>query len=81
MDIQGLYTEMQKRGLKDSVRYTHTVLKDALKQAVKWQMLAQNPADFVDLPKMSRSKVQALTQEESQRFLEVAKPTKWHCFF
>ena len=81
VDIQGLYTEMQKRGLKDSVRYTHTVLKDALKQAVKWQMLAQNPADFVDLPKMSRSKVQALTQEESQRFLEVAKPTKWGCFF
>ena len=76
VDIQGLYTEMQKRGLKDSVRYTHTVLKDALKQAVKWQMLAQNPADFVDLPKMSRSKVQALTQEETQRFLEVARTTK-----
>lgn len=81
VDIQGLYTEMQKRGLKDSVRYTHTILKDALKQAVKWQMLSQNPADFVDLPKISKSKVQALTQEESQRFLKVAKPTKWHCFF
>lgn len=81
VDIQGLYTEMQKRGLKDSVRYTHTVLKDALKQAVKWQMLSQNPADFVDLPKPSRSKTQALTQEQSQKFLEVAKPTKWYCFF
>ncbi len=81
VDIQGLYTEMQKRGLKDSVRYTHTVFKDALRQAVKWQMLSQNPADFVDLPKPSRSKVQALTQEESQRFLEAAKSTRWYCFF
>lgn len=81
VDVQGLYTEMQKRGLKDSVRYTHTVFKNALKQAVKWQMLSQNPADFVDLPKPSRPKVQALTQEESQRFLEVSKSKRWHCFF
>jgi integrase len=44
-------------------------------------MLTQNPADFVDLPKPSRPKVQALTQEESQRFLEVAKSTRWYCFF
>lgn len=81
VDIQGLYTQMQKRGLKDSVRYTHTVLKDALRQAVKWQMLGQNPADFVDLPKPSRPKVQALTQEEAARFLEAAKATRWSCFF
>lgn len=81
VDVQGLYSEMQKRGLKDSVRYTHTVFKDALKQAVKWQMLSQNPADFVDLPKPSRPKVQALTQEEAQRFLEAAKSNRWYCFF
>lgn len=81
VDIQGLYSDMRKRGLTDSVRFTHTVFKDALRQAVKWQMLGQNPADFVDLPKPSRSKMQSLTQEESQRFLEVAKTTRWYCFF
>jgi integrase len=81
VDIQAVYTDMHKRGLTDSVRFTNTVLKDALKQAVKWQMLSQNPADFVDLPKVSRPKVQALTQEESQRFLEVAKSKRWYCFF
>ncbi len=81
VDIQGVYTDMHKRGLTDSVRFTNTVLKDALKQAVKWQMISQNPADFVDLPKVSRPKVQALTQEESQRFLEAAKSKRWYCFF
>lgn len=81
VDIQGVYTDMHKRGLRDSVRFTNTVLKGALKQAVKWQMISQNPADFVDLPKASRPKVQALTQEESQRFLEVAKSARWYCFF
>ena len=81
VDIQSLYSEMQGRGLKSSVRYTHAVLRNAFSQAVKWQMLNQNPADFVDLPRQSESKVRALTQEEANRFLETAKESRWYCFF
>jgi integrase len=49
LHIQSLYTELQERGLSArTVRYTHAVLSSALKQAVKWLMLAQNPASLVD---------------------------------
>jgi len=33
----------------------------ALKQAVKWRMLPQNPAQFVDLPKVFRKEMKALS--------------------
>src|SRR5437588_10923783 len=45
LDIQSLYTDMQDNGLSArTVRYTHAVLNSALKQAVQWQLLIQNPA-------------------------------------
>ena len=81
VDIQNLYSTMQARGLKDSARYTHTVFRDALNQAVKWQMLSRNPADYVELPKQNRQEMQSLTEEEAARFLKTAKINKWYCFF
>ena len=42
-------------GLSPStVHHMHRVLKHALSQAVKWQLLARNPADAVDPPKVER---------------------------
>ncbi len=41
LDIQKVYGEMQARGLSARiVRHTHSALHNALKQAVKWGMLA-----------------------------------------
>ncbi len=37
---------MQAEGLGGVVRLTHTLLKGALTQAVKWQMIARNPAEY-----------------------------------
>lgn len=38
-----------KRLSARTVRYTHAVLCSALQQAVKWRLLAYNPADSVEL--------------------------------
>ncbi len=55
-----------------SVRYTHSVLTSALKQAVRWNMLARNPCDVVELPRMIRREMLAFSPEEAMRFLKSA---------
>lgn len=60
-----------------SVRYVHAILHNALQQAVKWRMLAQNPAQAVDLPKHDKREMQCLDEEQAARFLEAAKGNKW----
>lgn len=82
VDIQSVYSEMHGRGLGASVQYTHTVLRMALEQAVKWQLIARNPADHVDVPRRkSKRKMRALSQEEVDRFLAATESTEWHVLF
>ena len=51
----------------------HAVLHRALGQAVKWGILARNPADAVDPPRHRYKEMKALSPEEAVRFLEAAK--------
>jgi integrase len=82
VDIQGVYAGMQVKGLGLSIRQTHVILKDALTQAVKWQMLTRNPADFVDLPRRStKTEMYALNRDEVHSFLQASKSDKWHTLF
>lgn len=64
-----------------SVRYTHAVLSSALKQAVKWLMLAQNPAASVELPRATRKEMKALTPDEAGRFLKAAREDRLSTLF
>ena len=82
IDIQKVYHSMQERGIGPRVvRYTHAVLSSALKQAVKWDMLHRNPASVVDLPRMVRKEMMAMTATEANRFLEALKGTRQHTLF
>src|SRR5262249_45152349 len=73
-DIQAVYANMLKRKLASrTVRYAHTILSAALKQAVKWALLASNPATDCTLPRKERKEMRAMTLEEPRRFIEVAK--------
>src|SRR6266496_316615 len=75
IDIQKIYGEMldQKELSARTVRMTHAVLSSAMKQAVRWHMLVRNPCEFIDLPRLARKEMQALSPEEASRFLRVAK--------
>ena len=65
-----------------TVRYVHTLLNNALKQAVKWQMLRYNPAALTDLPKKTRSrKIQPLTEEQQSQFLNAAEGDRYYTLF
>lgn len=64
-----------------TVRYTHAVLSSALKQAVKWQLLAHNPAVLAELPRQERREMKAFTPEEAMRFLVEAGTDQWGVIF
>ena len=73
LDIQSVYGAMQARGLSARVvRHTHSVLHNALKQAVKWGLISRNPSDLVELPKVPHRERRVLMADEAQRFLEAA---------
>lgn len=76
LDIQAVYGEMQTRGLSARVvRHTHSVLHNALKQAVKWSLLPRNSSDLVELPKVPYKERRVLAPDEAVNFLEVAAAT------
>ena len=79
--IQSAY-DMLNGGLSArTVRLTHAILNNALKQAVKWRMMPFNPCEAVDLPKRKRKEMYAMSEEEANRFLEVSKSDRWHVLF
>ena len=80
--IQGLYTEMQVGGLSArTVRYTHMVLKHALKQSVKWRMASRNPADYVDLPGHQTKEAKVMDEHQVEQFLDHAKSNRMYVYF
>lgn len=71
MDIQRIYADLLKRGLQpQTIKHAHALIRKALNQAVKWQMLPQNPAQFVETPKVQRKERRVLSAQESRSFIE-----------
>ena len=82
VDIQRLYRSMQDNGLSPRViRYTHAVLSSALKQAIKWEMIFRNPAAVVDLPRLARKEMRAMTPDEASAFLAAVSDTRMSALF
>jgi integrase len=81
-DIQTIYAQMFERGLSArTIEYTNAVLQSAFRQAVRWKMLADDPCVGVDLPRMKRREMEALSVEECRRFLAVARETEWFALY
>lgn len=56
-----------------SVHHIHTVLHEALDDAMKLDLVASNVADRVDAPKLRPPKMTPLTAEEAQQLLDAAR--------
>ncbi|HTW63117.1 MAG TPA: hypothetical protein VME17_00820 [Bryobacteraceae bacterium] len=81
-DIQSVYAQMFERGLSPrTIEYTNAVLQPVFRQAVRWKMLAEDPCVGVDLPRLQRREMEALSVEECRRFLEIAKRSEWFALF
>lgn len=89
LHVQGLYRSMQDRGLSArTVRYTHAVLRRALKQAVRWKYIPRNPCDDADPPKVQRDEMRPLDREQARRLLDTAagpgpngEPDRFHALY
>ncbi len=87
--LQHLYADKLSTGRRDgngglgnrSVRYIHTTLHKALKSAVKLGMIARNPADAVDAPKVKRHEMSVMSETDMHIFLEYAMSTPYYALF
>jgi integrase len=57
-----------------TVTHMHRVLREALQQGVRWQMLARNPADAVKPPKVERQQMSVLDTDATAELIEAARP-------
>jgi integrase len=81
-EIQRVYHGMTERNLSArTIRYTHSVLRSALEQAVKWSLLSRNPTKHVDLPRMERRELSVMSVEELGRFLAAAREDRWYALW
>lgn len=86
LHIQAYYSKALQTGRRDgkgglspqTVLHHHRVLREAMQQAVKWQLLARNPVDAVQPPKPQRKEMKTLDEEETIQLLEATKGTLLH---
>jgi integrase len=58
-----------------TVTHMHRVLREALQQALRWQLLARNPADAVKPPKVERLQMSVLDTDATVELIEAARAT------
>jgi integrase len=81
-DIQMVYRDLFAASLSArSIRYTHAVLRSALKQAVRWNLILANPADLVDLPRLNRRRVGVLSVEHARTFIKAISGHMYEALF
>jgi integrase len=56
-----------------TVTHLHRVLRQALEQAVQWQILARNPANTVKPPKIERRQMDVLDTDDTAALIEAAR--------
>lgn len=89
LHLNGLYAELLASGRcrgdgglsPRTVRYTHTILHRALRDAVRWGLLARNPADLADPPKHRTPEMQVWSIDELRAFLDHARPERLYALW
>jgi integrase len=56
-----------------TVTHMHRILRQALQQAVRWQLLARNPAAAVRPPKVERQQMRVLDTDDTVELIETAR--------
>ena len=84
VQISGVYAKALISGRRDgqgglspsTVLYMHRITKHALADAVRWGLLAKNPADAVDPPKVERPTLTTYDMGQTAELLDAARPTR-----
>jgi integrase len=79
--LQLCYAELGTTRAPRTILTMHAILHQAFERAVKWDLLARNPADGVELPKATRSEMRTLSREQLRILIDGTAGTRWHAFF
>ena len=80
--IQAIYAGLLERGLSHTtVLHVHRVLKEMLAHALKWGMIAKNPADGATPPKREKGQMPMWDATTIRRFLDESKGTRYAHIF
>jgi integrase len=82
LEIQAAYQVMIDRKLSArTVRYAHAVLRAAIRQAIRWQLLLADPTQGVQLPSQNCREMSVLSTEQDRSFLRAALHSPQACLF
>jgi integrase len=69
LKLQAMYGDLSATYAPSTLAQTHAVVRKALKQAVRWRLLARDPLEGVDAPTPPKSEAKAWSAAEASRFL------------
>lgn len=83
LHLSGFYREKLNAGLSaGNVAQMHSLIKRALRQAVRWHLLAKNPAEDVDPPrKIKGEEIRYLTPSEVAALFEAVRGERLEALF
>jgi integrase len=80
--VQGLYSAMERGGASPRLRQlTHAVLRKALAQALKEDLVIRNACVAVDRPRVPKTEMVTFTPEQTRQFLATAAPHRLSALF
>jgi integrase len=82
LEIQAAYQAMIDRKLSArTIRYAHSVLRAAIRQAIRWQLLLADPTQGVQIPSPQCREMSVLTTDQARTFLKAASLSSQACLF
>jgi integrase len=75
--IETFFRTLQGKVSSTTAHHVASLLRQSLKQAVRWNLIVQNPADLVDKPKRNRIERSLWTLPQAQSFLREAHDTRY----
>lgn len=82
LHLQRLYSRKIEEGLSSTtVHHLHAMLHRALKQAVRWNVVPRNVADFVDAPRVEHHEITTLSAHQASKLLETAQGNRLEALY
>lgn len=89
LHLNALYAELLQSGRCSgdgglsarTVKYTHTILHRAFRDAVRWGLVGRNPADLADPPKQRSPEMQVWATEELRTFLGAVRDDRLYALW
>jgi integrase len=81
-DVARMVSGMLRAGYApQTAKHAHKILRVALAQAVRWDLVPRNVAALVRAPRVVRRPVEGLTADEALRFLDATRDDPWHALY